>query len=97
MAYKDPDKQREANRRAKARQRAKGMTSQGVTDTSSGAHVIPKRGKDIKCFEDLPPDVQATIERVSRINNDEEEYTAEKAKRTSAAINYQHTFPDRYD
>ena len=50
----------------------------------------PKRGKDIKCFDDLPPDVQATINRVSESNE-------EKAKRTAAAIKYQHLFPNRYN
>lgn len=49
----------------------------------------PKRGKDIKVFEDLPPDVQATINRLSESNE-------EKAKRTQVAIKYQHLFPDRY-
>ena len=49
----------------------------------------PKRGKDIKAFADLPPDVQATINRVSQSNE-------EKQKRTAAAIKYQHLFPDRF-
>ena len=53
------------------------------------AGIKPKRGKDIKCFGDLPPDVQATINRVSESNE-------EKAKRTAAAIKYQHLFPERY-
>ena len=48
-----------------------------------------KRGKDIKCFSDLPPDVQATINRVSDTNE-------EKQKRTGIAIRYQHLFPDQY-
>ena len=48
-----------------------------------------KRGFDIKCFGDLPLDVQATINRVSESNE-------EKAKRTAAAIKYQHLFPERY-
>ena len=47
---------------------------------------MSKRGKDIKCFEDLPLDVQATINRISGSNE-------EKAKRTAIAINYQHLFP----
>ena len=49
----------------------------------------PKRGKDIKTFNDLPPDVQATINRISQSNE-------EKQKRTKAAIKYQHLFPDRF-
>ena len=50
----------------------------------------PKRGKDIKCFEDLPPDVQRTIEMLS----DSEE---EKQRRTGIAIHYQHIFPGEYE
>ena len=74
--YKDKSKQREANaerqRRYKARQ--KGVTSEGVTckalpiDKTPYAELIgdkicniPKRGKDIKCFEDLPPDEQKAM------------------------------------
>lgn len=48
-----------------------------------------KRGFDIKCFEDLPPDVQATIRRLSESNE-------EFQKRTGIAIAYQHLFPNRY-
>ena len=48
-----------------------------------------KRGNDIKCFEDLPPDVQETIRAMSDSNE-------EFQKRTVAAIKYQHLFPDRY-
>ena len=43
----------------------------------------PKRGKDIKTFADLPPDVQATINKLSQSNE-------EKQKRTKAAIHWQH-------
>lgn len=47
------DKQREANKEAMRRNRAKGITekvshNQGITATE------PKRGKEIKCFLDLP-------------------------------------------
>ncbi|MCK5016944.1 MAG: hypothetical protein KAS32_07710 [Candidatus Peribacteraceae bacterium] len=45
--------------------------------------ITAKRGKDIKCFEDLPPDVQQTIRRVS-VSNEEFQ------KRTQIAIKYQH-------
>ena len=55
-----------------------------------------KRGKDIKCFEDLPPDVQATIKRMSSNNGGVTWDITEKAKRTAAAIKYQHLFPDRH-
>lgn len=79
----------------------KGVTSEGVTEgvTITGESVAvaikamqdaqSKRGKDIKTFDDLPPDVQATINRISESNE-------EKQKRTKVAIAYQHTFPDRY-
>ena len=49
-----------------------------------------KRGKDIKCFEDLPPDIQRTIIDIS-------ESEEEKQRRTGIAIHYQHVFPDRYE
>ena len=95
MVYKDKDKQREANRQASQRQRdkkgmTKGVTERSMTSIPTSHPVIPKRGLDIKVFEDLPPDVQATINRVSESNE-------EKAKRTAAAIKYQHLFPDRYN
>lgn len=49
-----------------------------------------KRGKDIKLFEDLPPDVQETIRTVSSSNE-------EFQRRAGIAIRYQHLFPeDRY-
>ena len=94
--YKDKDKQREANRKASQRRRDKGMTQgmthEGMTAVNEQTHVIPcsnKRGKDIKCFADLPLDVQETIKKVSRTVEEEQ-------KRTAAAIKYQHLFPDRY-
>lgn len=150
--YKDKDKQREANRQAKQRQRAKrvtpehykedpvmfarskGMTSQGVTVSGSGTRVIPseqgmtkdgempkgegpprlvpgacwnskhstvkgvllpKRGKDIKCFEDLPADVQVSIDVMSIVDGKPDK--DEHAKRTAAAIKYQHLFPGIYE
>ena len=109
--YKDPDKQREANRIAQARFKAKGITNQGITPTSPvipeqpllhkavapkkyALHIIPKptprRGKDITKFEHLPPDVQGTINRLSK--DDDQEH----GRRTAIAINYQHTHPERY-
>ena len=54
-----------------------------------------KRGKDIKSFEDLPPDVQETIHKLSTI--DGKICPTVKANRTAIAINYQHLFPDRYN
>ena len=56
----------------------------------------PKRGKDIKVFEDLPPDVQNTIDGLSVDENGEIDRTV-KAYRTAIAIHYQHLFPDRYN
>ena len=143
MAYKDKDKQREANREQMKRARAKGNTkptnSQGnteyprVTDqdftrlmaADVGAPIVRvskpgdddyvpqcettrafiegrdkrpetgKRGKDIKTFEDLPPDVQQTIDSLSMV--DGKIYQTVKANRTAIAINYQQLFPDRYN
>ncbi len=161
--YKDPDKQREANKKASQRRRDKvnkvmGMTDveimQGMTEPSSSSRVIPKneiisdadyaritggsevvmpkpertvqgnirvskpgdpdyepqcettrafvedrpkrpevgkRGKDIKVFADLPPDVQVIINSMSGVIDPKG-----KADRTEAAIMYQHLFPDRY-
>lgn len=58
-----------------------------------------KRGVDIKCFADLPPDVQADIERYSRVCTVEGvQYSREQDRqaRTARAIRYQHVFPQRY-
>ena len=83
--YKDKDRQREANREAQTRfkAKAKGITSEGITngvlpeypkcetllvnaEPNTGDKRLkdyydkhreitkPKRGKDIKCFNDLP-------------------------------------------
>ncbi len=126
MAYKDKDKQREANRerqrRYKANQKAlpkqgvtneKALLNQGVTEGVTDKLLEPakafeganqfgpkgvtstKRGKDIKCFADLPPDVQQNIISMSTINGKLDE--TKKAKRTTSAITYQHLFPDRYE
>jgi len=54
-----------------------------------------KRGKDIKCFEDLPDDVRATIDHMSRGSNGKIDHTI-LVNRTAIAINYQHLFPGRY-
>ena len=56
--------------------------------------VTPKRGKDIKCFEDLPLDVQETIDKMSLFDGKIDH--VDKAKRTAAAIKYQRIFPDRF-
>ena len=53
-----------------------------------------KRGKDIKSFEDLPPDVQQTIGMMSMVEGKIDQTI--KANRTAIAIHYQHTFPGRY-
>ncbi len=106
--YKDKDKQREANRTASQRRRdkQKGMTLEGMTIQDEFPHVIPedildncrkrlkKRGKDIKCFLDLPADVQQTIYRLCPCVVEDHE---ERCRRTAIAINYQHLFPDSYE
>ena len=53
-----------------------------------------KRGKDIKCFADLPPDVQVIINSMSEVDGVIDQKA--KADRTEAAIMYQHLFPNRY-
>lgn len=57
-----------------------------------------KRGKDIKCFEDLPADIQEDIVLMSasKAGNDEVMYQQERANRTERAIEYQRQFPDRF-
>ena len=55
---------------------------------------MTKRGKDIKVFADLPPDVQQTINRMSTADGKIDQTV--KANRTAIAIHYQHLFPDRY-
>lgn len=71
---------------------------QGAMDeqaaTEKWAEEKPKRGKDIKCFADLPPDVQMTIDLMSVVDGKIDRTT--KVNRTAVAINYQHMFPDRY-
>lgn len=54
-----------------------------------------KRGQDIQCFADLPPDVQQVIISMSTTEGKLDE--SEKTKRTTSAIKYQHLFPDRYE
>ena len=83
--YKDKKRQREANRKAQAKFKAKGIIEQGITNQTKANQVIPniRRGKDIKCFADLPLDVQQNINRISESNE-------EKQKRTAIVINYQH-------
>jgi len=93
---------RERQRRYKARQKAlpeQGVTSKALPEPWTVADQCdyedddypekPKRGKDIQRFEDLPLDVQHTIDRISTSPE-------EKNKRTVAAIKYQHLYPYRY-
>ena len=102
--YKDKDKQREANRKAQAKFKAKGITNEGITEKVLpqfediiGLHLkgVLKRGKAIKCFADLHPGIQQTIDRLSMVDGKIDQTI--KAKRTAAAIKYQHLFPDRYE
>ena len=89
--YKDKDRQKEANRIAAKKYRdsmtGKGMTIAPSITPKSDIPVIPKRGLDIKCFEDLPLDVQQSIHR---------EPEDQWPRRTAAAIHYQQLFPYRY-
>lgn len=98
--YKDKDKQREASKARMKRYRARkqGVTSEGVTNQLKANQVTPnmRRGKEIQCFADLPPDIQATIIRLTT-NNDGTVDKQARTNRTAIAINYQHLFPDRYD
>ncbi len=107
--YKDADKQREAVKQAMRRKRAKGASvipcdthakvipeDTPVVILCEGEPIKPKRGKDIKCFADLPPDVRRIIERMS-IGEDGKIDQTIKANRTAIAVNYQHQFPDRYE
>ena len=139
MTYKDPDKQREANKEASQRMRdKKGMTDDcakaGIVIPNVIPKIIPertaqgnirvskpgdddyvpqcettrafiegrdkrpetgKRGKDIKVFADLPPDVQEVIHKLSTIAGKIDQRV--KANRTAIAINYQHLFPESYE
>jgi hypothetical protein len=156
--YKDKDKQREANRQAQARFKAKmaagidegvamqkrlgiteGIRSEGITDKvlpdyprvsgqdftrlmatagpdhvrvskpgdadyepqceTTRAHVDnrakrPSTAKEVKCFEDLPWDVQQAIDIMSVVEGKIDQTI--KANRTAIAIHYQHLFPDRF-
>lgn len=107
--YKDKNKQKEANRKAQVKFKAnkkiilkgiadglrvKGITEQGITEIMGEGITKPKRGKDIACFEDLHPEIQATINRVSERY---QETTEQRQERIDRAIHYQHIFPDRYE
>lgn len=101
MMYKDKDKQREANKLRMRQVRSQGntkgntdrVTQQGNTDKEWLSQELkkdkykPKRGLDIKCFADLPADVQQTIDKMSVVDGKIDK--DEKAKRTEAAIKYQ--------
>jgi hypothetical protein len=69
-----------------------------ISDTVTDKPKVKKFGKDIKCFEDLPPDVQRDILAMSRVGNDNPAVynIANLQQRTVIAINYQHLFPHRY-
>ena len=73
-----------------------GTTDEGNKNQLIANQVMPnmRRGKDIKCFADLPPDVQMTIDSLSMV--DGKICQTVKANRTAIAINYQHLFPDRF-
>ena len=75
------DRCRQALRRA--------TVTETVTDKNCDKPTVTRRGKDIAKFEHLPPDVQATINRISMDNQ-------EHNRRTAIAIDYQHKQPDKY-
>ena len=79
---------------------SEGISEKVLSDAELKAHcakVFPKRGKDIKCFADLPPDVQQTIDRMSVVDGKIDQIDQiVKANRTAIAINYQHLYPGRY-
>ncbi len=58
------------------------------------ASINPKRGKDIKCFVDLHPSIQLSIDKMSLVDGRIDQTI--KANRTAIAIDYQHKHPDRY-
>ena len=99
--YKDKDRQREANREAnkRYRERQEARESCVIPDGNVRRDTFPKpthkRGKDIKTFNDLPPDVQKTIDSMSMVEGKIDQTI--KANRTAIAVNYQHLFPDRYN
>jgi len=85
-------------------------SGQGVTDKALPKNVLTtnapysigrnattgnaKRGKDIKTFNDLPPDVQQTINMMSQHAGKIDLIV--KANRTAIAVHYQHLYPGRY-
>ena len=57
--YKDKDKQKEANRRAQARFKAKGITEQGITGQKCDDKVIPSETVTDACGNVHPIDFEA--------------------------------------
>ena len=96
--YKDKDKANQAAKERMRRYRSKGVTTEGVTNQLKANTVTPnmRRGKDIQCFADLPPDVQVTVIRLTT-NQDGSVDEQARTNRTAIAINYQHVFPDKYE
>ena len=107
---KDKQREANAERQRRYKEKQKALLNEGVTGKALPDDVIgvlipagkpaelirqPKRGKDIKTFADLPPDVQQTIDSLSMV--DGRICQRVKANRTAIAINYQHLFPDRYN
>ncbi len=107
---KDRQREANAERQRRYKAKKKACCSEGVTGGDEALphklnlmadainqQVIrsPKRGKDIKCFADLPPDIRRTIERMSTVEDGAIDQSI-KVNRTAIAVNYQHQFPDRY-
>ena len=102
--YKDKDRQREANRQAKARQRAKGMTA---TADNVIPQVIPERTEEV-IWESEP----GASKKINEIINGKPKTFAdlppdvqatirslshsneEMKRRTAIALAYQQMFPD---
>ena len=96
MAYKDKDKQKEANRLANKRYRdnkAKGIT-EGITNEGITMEGITQPVTDP--MVGLAPDVVETINRLCPVLPDmTEQQTSERTRRIAAAQHYAHLYPHK--
>jgi hypothetical protein len=98
--YKDKEKQKQANRAAAQRRRdkAKGMT-QGMTKPgydAQGMTEVLQPKPDRLMFDDLPSDVQASIEKFCAENNNGERAASHSRQAmTERALDYQRQFGKR--
>ncbi len=106
-ANRERQRRYKARQKALLSEGVTGVTSEGVTDKALPEVAVLqedyeikahseqlKRGKDIKCFGDLPADVQETIDKMSLVDGKIDQTI--KANRTAIAVNYQHLFPGRF-